>query len=275
MPAESESNSTIIDPVGATSRATAAARAVESQRPDRLFNDPFASALAGVEGFAAIDQHNTARTGAGKVIANPTFAIRTRLFDDFLIDETAKSAVGQVVLVAAGLDSRAFRLQWRSGVDLFEIDQPEVLAYKDEVLTAIGARATCTRVPVAVDLRGTWSDALLAAGFRPQKGSVWLAEGLTFYLDEAAVRRLFIAISELVIEGDALGVDFVSVPPPGFDHLVRFTTSEPASILAESGWDSRVHLYDVEGSRLGRPWPYADSPSGRLVIARRKGSMAT
>jgi methyltransferase (TIGR00027 family) len=90
---------------------TAAARARESDRVDRLFLDPLAAALAGDEGFAALDRHNAARA-VGEVVANPTFAIRTWFFDDLLLAETAAREVRQVVIVAAGLDARAFRLPW-------------------------------------------------------------------------------------------------------------------------------------------------------------------
>jgi methyltransferase (TIGR00027 family) len=102
----------IVDPVGGTARLTAAARARETERQDSLFSDPFAAELAGAEGFAALDRQDAARAGGGERVANPVFAIRTRFFDEFLLQETREQQIGQVVLVAAGLDTRALRLVW-------------------------------------------------------------------------------------------------------------------------------------------------------------------
>jgi methyltransferase (TIGR00027 family) len=261
--------SKIIDPVGATSRATAAARARESQRTDRLFLDLSAAALAGAEGFAALDRHNAARAVGGEIVENPTFAIRTRFFDDLLLAEAGHGSVRQIVIIAAGLDTRAFRLPWPPHADLYELDMPQVLAYKDEVLASLGAEPRCRRHGIGVDLREPWVSSLIEAGFRPNRPSVWLAEGLTFYLDEAAVRRLFTDIASLAADGDVLGADFVSVPPPSFDALIRFTTEDATDLLTACGWDSWKFFYDLEGERLGRRWPYPGRPNGYIAMARR------
>ncbi len=101
----------------------------------------------------------------------PGFAVRTRFFDEFLTAETGTRGVGQVVVVAAGLDTRAFRIDWPAGVRLFELDQPEVMAYKDAVLRRRAAAPTCARVVVEVDLREAWAPLLLSADFHPEKAS--------------------------------------------------------------------------------------------------------
>lgn len=262
-----EDRAGIVDPVGATARLTAAARARETEREDGLVSDPFAAELAGAEGFSALDRQNAARSGDGELVANPVFAIRTRFFDEFLLRETTERQVGQVVLVAAGLDTRALRLPWPPGVSVFELDQPEVLAYKHAVLSGIGAAPAAQLHSVAIDLRSPWSDALVEAGYRPDRPGAWLAEGLSFYLDGTDVRRLFEEIRSLAFRGDRVGADFVATPPPGVVAATGFTTGDPVAVLRGWGWDATQYDYDEEGARLGRPWPYPGLPLGCMVIA--------
>jgi methyltransferase (TIGR00027 family) len=260
----------IVDPVGATARLTAAARARETERPDSLFSDPFAAELAGAEGFVALDRQNAARSGDREVVANPGFAIRTQFFDEFLLRETVGRHVEQVVLIAAGLDTRAYRLAWPGQTDLFELDQPEVLAYKEAILNPLGAQPTARLHSVAIDLRSPWSDALVKAGYQPDRPTAWLAEGLTFYLDESVVRRLFASIASLASRADRVGTDFVAIPPPGVDAATGFTTDDPVGLLRAWGWDAQRYNYDEECARLGRPWPYPGRPQSCMVIASTK-----
>lgn len=255
------------DPVGATARLTAAARARETEQQDGLFSDPFAAELAGAEGFAALDRQDAARSGGGEVVANPVFAIRTRFFDEFLLREVTQRQVGQIVLVAAGLDTRAFRLHWPAGVDVFELDQPEVLAYKREILSRASGEPRARLHSVAVDLRAPWSDALVDTGYRRDRSAAWLAEGLTFYLNETVLRRLFDDIEALALSGDRVGTDFVAVAPPGVEAATGFTTDDPVALLRGWGWDAHEYRYDDEGARLGRPWPYPGQPRGCMVVA--------
>jgi methyltransferase (TIGR00027 family) len=109
--------------LASTARWTAAVRALESAREDRLFDDPWAAALAGEEGAAWIEQRP-----ADSVTP---IILRTRFFDDLLQRMTCQVALRQVVLLAAGLDTRGFRLPWPEGTRLFELDQPSVLGYKE------------------------------------------------------------------------------------------------------------------------------------------------
>jgi methyltransferase (TIGR00027 family) len=257
----------IADPVGATARLTAAARARETERQDGLFSDPFAAELAGAEGFAALDRQEAARAGGGEVVANPAFAIRTRFFDEFLLREATERQVGQVVLVAAGLDTRPFRLAWPAGVHVFELDQPEVLAYKQAILSRARAEPATQLHSVAIDLRTPWSGALLKTGYRRDRPAAWLAEGLTFYLEEIVVRRLFTDIASLVLRGDRVGADFVAIAPPGVEAATGFTTDDPIALLRAWGWNAHQYSYDEEGARLGRSWPYPGQPKGCMVIA--------
>lgn len=268
-----------MDPVGFTSRLTAAARARETERPDRLFNDEFAAALAGPEGFAFLDRHWVAVGGTPR----PNFAVRTRFFDDFLLATARTRGVRQVVLVAAGLDTRAFRLDWPPGVRVFEIDQVEVLHYKASILDPLRATPRCERTTVAVDLRADWSRALLDAGYRTAEPTAWLLEGLLMYLPDAAVERLLTETARLSARGSQLGVDTlprsILLQMRGFIELytergcpVLFTTDDPLGILARCGWSATLYTAPEEGVRLGRPWPVPllpDTPRGALLTAER------
>jgi methyltransferase (TIGR00027 family) len=201
----------ITDPISLTSRLTAAARARESLRPDRLFSDPLASALAGSEGVAFMERLEGASRPPGAVASteNPYIAIRTRFFDEFFGRAAKESEARQVVLLAAGLDTRAFRLDWPEGTRLFELDRPEVVAAKQEVLEREAARPKCDRRVLGVDLDGAWPADLVDAGFDPQLLSLWLIEGLTPYLDEGTAGKLIGHSAALAAPGSRLGVDMI------------------------------------------------------------------
>src|SRR5262249_46587184 len=148
--------------IGHTAYWTAAVRGHESMRADRLFYDPWATQLAGGEGEAWW-QGLSPQQREGGAMFQP---IRTRFFDDVLQRASGQNRIRQVMLLAAGLDTRAFRMQWPEGTRLFEVDQPTILAEKARRLGEAGARATCERVPVGVDLLApSWPDELTAAGF--------------------------------------------------------------------------------------------------------------
>jgi hypothetical protein len=157
--------------VGLTAITAAAARAVESSRPARLIDDPLATALVAAANpatplpvrwpdrdAALSDREILLLHGAGYV------GLRARFGDDEL-RRACVAGVGQVVLLAAGLDSRAFRIDWPDGVRLFEIDLPSMLEFKNEVLRKQGPLARCARTAVGVDLREDWAPALANAGF--------------------------------------------------------------------------------------------------------------
>ncbi len=154
-----------------TARWTAMARAKETERPDRLFNDPWAAKLAGPEGEAWAAQQT------GSPFSTAPMVIRTRFFDDFLLQAAEQDQIRQIVMLGAGLDTRAFRLDWPENTHVFELDQPAVLDYKEQVLRSAGAQPACYRHAVAIDLTGPWEEALLHSNFDPQQPSGWLAEG--------------------------------------------------------------------------------------------------
>ena len=275
-----------INPIAPTSRWMAAARARESERADRLFYDPLAAALAGPEGFAWLERMEAAARSDGPGLYP---VIRTRFFDDFLLDSCNRLGVRQVVLAAAGLDTRAFRLDWPSRTRLYEMDLPEVLDTKEDVIDRAGAKPNCERRTVRVDLReASWPEALLASGYRPERSSVWVIEGLLYYLTRAAVHGLLEKVGALTATGSLLGLDvmnrglffsFVAWPlqaalarlgAPG-----RFGTNDPERLMLRHGWEADVTQPGEEGANFGR-WPrpmlpreLPGLPRSFLVRARR------
>lgn len=235
----------------------AAVRARESERADRLFNDPWASLLAGEEGQAWRE-----RTTGGKDENEVGLAIRTRFFDDFLLHVTRKHAVRQVVIAAAGMDTRAFRLAWPLQTHLFELDLPQIFVRKEQLLSGAGAVSTCLRHVVRVDLsEASWADAVQRAGFDPGQRVVWLLEGLLFYLPEEAVTRLFEAITALSAVGSWLGCELKNTGMLTSPQTRSWISSidHPEIFLAERGWRATVVQPGEDGAQFGR-WPFPVVP---------------
>jgi methyltransferase (TIGR00027 family) len=259
-----------MDPVALTSRWMAAARARESERPDSLFNDPLAAALSGPEGFAWLDRMEpAARLGGPGLYA----VVRTRFFDDFLLHASQSTGARQLVILAAGMDARAFRMEWLPGTRLYELDRPEVLATKNAIIARAGARPTCEWRAIEADLeRPSWSAALLDAGYEAREPSVWLAEGLFFYLTEATVHALLGGASALAPPLSQLGADLVNrdlLASPVMWPLLgtlsrrgapgRFGTNDPEALFAEHGWKAQVTQPGESEANYGR-WPYPVTP---------------
>ena len=197
----------------------AAARARETESADPLIVDPFARVLVDGAGTGMwetfIDESVTERIKAADPEAAAIFenmlgyqAVRTHFFDAFFTD-AANSGIRQVVILASGLDARAYRLKWPAGTVVFEIDQPKVLEYKSQTLAAHGATATATLREVAIDLRQDWPTALRAAGFDPTAPTAWLAEGLLMYLPAEAQDALFTEITELSAPGSRVSAEAI------------------------------------------------------------------
>lgn len=196
--------------VGSTALFVAAARALEAQKSDPLavdsFGEVFCRAVGGqwaelLDGGVPEHPLRSEEFGAHFV----TFqAARTRFFDNYF-RMAAEAGVLQIVLLAAGLDSRAYRLEWPSGTTVFELDQPRVLDFKRQALE--GHAPTAQRIEVAVDLRDDWQTALLANGFREDQPSAWIAEGLLIYLPGEAQERLFTGIDAMACPGSRVAVE--------------------------------------------------------------------
>ncbi len=271
------------DAVAETARWTAAARAQESDRADRLFDDPLARGLAGAAGFEMLARFDQRGDG------NPYLPIRTRWYDDVLTSAVTKHR--QVVMLAAGLDTRAYRLPWAPQTVLFEVDQPRLLADKQVMLDAMQARLACDRRVVPVDLGGDWSTPLEQAGYQRTDPAVFTAEGVLFYLAKSAARAVLTTAAEIAAPGSRLAVDLVNDgffrSPYTRDYLEslaaagipwRFGTDDPEQLLTDCGW--RVDSIDEPGgenANYGR-WPYPpttvgipDLPRSYLLTATRPG----
>ena len=172
----------IKDAVASSSRIMAAVRAIETQRSDRLFEDPLAAQLALEETIATVAPAAQEYEDRG----TPIVVVRTRFFDDFLTPLAVE--LRQVVILGAGMDTRAFRLPWTTDTHLYELDRAEVLQTKEFLLD--NAVAKCHRHPITIDLRQSWADLLVAQGYQVKTASVWLLEGLLYYMSETQVHEL-------------------------------------------------------------------------------------
>lgn len=281
--------------VGLTALMVAAARAIETHRPDALARDPWAEHFVRAARASAHWPVHPDQVPDGD--ANPLwgrlaryFGLRTRVLDDFVL-RTVRAGARQVVLLGAGLDTRAYRLDWDPGRTVFEVDRADVLAFKEEVLDGLEAAPRAARIPVAADLTTDWAAALTGSGFDPAAPTVWLAEGLLLYLSGEAERHLIQEIDRLSAPGSALAYEIklgrespdVRDSPvyssardqTGVDLLALFD-GEPrpdsAGALAARGWSTTARTPFDFTRRHGRgPWPERSDALAvnRWIFARR------
>jgi methyltransferase (TIGR00027 family) len=202
--------------VGATATMVAAARALATRDTDPIINDPFAAPLVravGIDFFTRvvdgdIDPADAGSDGTGELqTETDSLAIRTKFFDEFFVGAAA-AGIRQSVILAAGLDSRAYRLDWPAGSVVYEVDQPRVVAFKSETMASLGAEPTAQRRTVSVDLRDDWPTALRESGFDDTEPSAWSAEGLLMYLPPEAQDRLFDNIGALSAPGSQIATEY-------------------------------------------------------------------
>lgn len=235
--------------VGFTAKVIAAGRAIETQRSDALFIDPFAEQLAGTEAIQAAIPHLEEYEKQGR----PFSSVRTRFFDDFLTKHS--QSIQQIVLLGAGMDARAFRMSWQSETCIYEIDKSDVLNYKESVLA--GSHPNCNRHSICTDLKESfWPKLLLEKGYRPSEPSIWLLEGFLYYLNEAEVHNLLTSIANLSAIGSWLGVDVINtVIRNGSDSWAQYWHSScdhPESFFASYGWKALAIQPGEEGASFGR-----------------------
>jgi methyltransferase (TIGR00027 family) len=218
--------------VGATATMVAAARAMASKAEQPLINDPYAEPLVravGLDLFTRLatgdlnpadleDDNDGAPAGVQRMTDN--MAVRTKFFDEFFLDATS-AGIRQAVILASGLDARAYRLPWPDGTTVYEIDQQQVIEFKSRTLAELGARPTALRRAVAIDLRDDWPTALKAAGFDPERPSAWSAEGLLGYLPPDAQDRLLDTITELSAPGSRVATESGPTRKPGHEERVK------------------------------------------------------
>lgn len=270
--------------IGATALGVALLRARESRRDDRLFDDPLAQAFVD-----SVDSGSTPLEpqGAGpdlfELMAGQV-AVRTRFLDQALLD-AGRRGTSQVVLLASGMDSRAFRLDWPAGTTVYEADQPDVLAFKSTVLHIQQAHPSCRRVEVPVDLETDWRTALISSGFQPEKPTAWLAEGILYALAPQAADLFLDRITACSAPGSTFALDHsedsvllrsarAAISPEFVTIWQGGPTGDLRTWLAGHGWTADVHdIADVAGT-YHRPIPPAFDPSndqagrGWLVSAR-------
>ncbi len=242
--------------VGVTATMVAAARAMATRAENALINDPFAeplvravgvellTRLAGGELSAADldDKDDPARSFGAMARMTDNMAVRTKFFDEFFVNAT-QAGIKQAVILASGLDSRAYRLAWPAGTVVYEIDQPQVIEFKTRTLADLGANPTADRRPVAVDLRDDWPAALRAAGFDPAKPTAWSAEGLLGYLPPEAQDRLLDTVTELSAPGSRFATESVaSIDPADQEKMVQRMQT-----ISER-W--RAHGFDIDMTGL-------------------------
>ncbi|MDT5093802.1 MAG: hypothetical protein QOH60_3165 [Mycobacterium sp.] len=238
--------------VGITATMVAAARAAATRKDDALISDPFAEPLVeavGVEpltklasgeiDFATLadeaDSDDDDAAGAALRFAD-AMAVRTKFFDDFFADATA-AGIRQAVILASGLDVRAYRLPWPDGTVVFEIDQPAVIEFKTTKMAELGAHPAAEHRNVAVDLREDWPAALRDAGFDPGKPSAWIAEGLLGYLPPEAQDRLLDNITALSVPGSRFACETASNPGQFSPEEIRERMQTASDRWAHHGFD--------------------------------------
>lgn len=283
--------------VGATATLVAAGRAMATKDSRGLIDDPFAEPLVRAVGLdfftkmmdgqldlAAIETMTPQRLQA----ITDGMAVRTKYFDDYFVDATA-AGVRQAVILASGLDARAYRLPWPDGTVVYEIDQPRVVEFKTATLAAIGAQPTAARRTIPIDLRADWPAALTAAGFDAAAPTAWLAEGLLIYLPPQAQDKLFDDITALSAPGSTVATEFVpgiidfdvdrarELSGPFRQHGVDIDmaslvyTGERNHVvdyLAAAGWSvtgvTRAELFTRNG--IEPPTPDVDDPLGEIIF---------
>lgn len=260
----------LLNPVERTALLTAALRAAESAREDRLYDDPYAALLVGETGPELLAEVRAATFPPDRPKTLPSTpdynAIRTRFLDDYLQRAAADEGMTQIVLAPAGMDSRAYRLDWPAHIRYFELDRPAVLAFKEDRLGEAEPRVD--HRAVAVDLTDDhWEESLLAAGYDPALPSTWLLEGLLYYLPEADIERLLARVAALSAPGSRIAADMVNeaaltLPQMKglLDVFARWGcpwvsgTDEPEALFARHGYAAEAVQPGEPQASYGR-WP--------------------
>lgn len=253
-----------MNPVGKTSLLVAAMRAMETKRTDiegRLFSDPYAELLAGAEGAELL------RKAIQESGDQPAIAIRTHFIDE-KTKEALQQGLRQIVILAAGMDARAYRLDFPEGTHIFELDRKEVLDYKREKLYNV--RPRCEHQELAVDLREDWRPLLRQAGFKSGAPTLWLVEGLLMYLEEPQVLALLEKINTMASSGDVMLFDILSQTLIEAPHMKkqlqflenmgapwRFGTNEPEEFMKKLGWQA---VTTQAGEFAPKRWPFPTAP---------------
>lgn len=267
--------------VGATATMVAAARAIASNTDDPVINDPFAEPLVRAVGVDFLTRWATGDLAAADIDDEDSswklkhmpaaMAARTRFFDSFFHDAT-QAGIRQAVILASGLDARAYRLSWPDDMAVFEIDQPEVIAFKTAALAELGAAPTVDRRTVAIDLRQDWPAALRQAGLDPTRPTAWIAEGLLGYLPPEAQDLLMDNITALSAAGSRLAVEAMPSRPERDLEEAREMMRRSTAKWREHGFEFDWEDVGFEGERKdvadyldGLGWRSIGTPMSQLL----------
>ncbi|OBA61314.1 SAM-dependent methyltransferase [Mycobacterium sp. 1100029.7] len=281
MPRAADDSWDIATSVGATAVMVALARAAETAGDNPLIRDQFAEVLVSTPELESVREQVSAwwagepddDSGNGAVDANHMVdyqAVRTHFFDAYFADASG-AGIRQVVILAAGLDSRAYRLDWPAGVTVYEIDLPKVLEYKADTLAGHGAAPRADRRPVPVDLRHDWPQALRDNGFDADQPTAWLAEGLLPFLPAAAQEAMFASIDALSAPGSRVAVENFGIEAAKRQEAEQRWQELKAKREAR-GQDTSFNPFDLWFEDEGRPdcgdWFTAQGWTVRTVNAR-------
>jgi len=275
MPRTHDDSWDLASSVGATATMVATSRALASRGPEPLLDDPFAEPLVRAVGLAPFIRILDGEVSLeddpmlNRKTRTEQMAVRTRFFDDFFTT-AAQTGVRQAVILASGLDTRAYRLPWPDGTTVYEIDQPAVIEFKTRTLADLGAEPTANRRTVPIDLRADWPAALRAAGLDTGAPTAWLAEGLLIYLPSEAQDRLFDNITALSVPGSAIATEYV----PGLKDMDLERVREQTAHLREHGLDIDMPSLVYAGERShvidylrGKGWNVAGTSRADLFVS--------
>jgi len=251
-------------------------RAAESARTDHLIDDPYAASFVAAAPPLFPDVPSLADEAelASLIEAGIAgVAVRTRFFDDHL-RAACENGCRQVVLLAAGLDARAFRLDWPEGMHLFEVDLPDLFAFKERVLGEQHAVPNCDRHVVGADLRTDWPTRLTAAAFDPTRPSIWVAEGLLVYLSKDEAEHLLTSVRDLSARESQLSFDYDTLRHArgmtGMEEVAALWQGglgeDPAEWLCEHGWSVETVHRETFARLCGRELL---DPTGGFLTATR------
>lgn len=274
--------------VGATATMAAAARAIATR--DGIIDDPFAEPLVRAVGVNFLTRWATGDLVASELDAEgspwglaqmpASIAARTRYFDEVCAD-AATAGIRQAVILASGLDARAYRLDWPTGMPVFEIDQPAVIDFKTTTLAKLGAEPKADFRAVAIDLRDDWSTALATAGFDTSRPTVWIAEGLFGYLAPEAQDRLLDTIAALSAPGSRLGSEAVPNTADMDPDAAREWMREATAKWRDHGFELDLNAIAFEGERHdvgayleAHGWTSVGTPMAELLARYGLGAIA-
>ncbi|TDW22599.1 SAM-dependent methyltransferase [Kribbella kalugense] len=269
--------------VGSTATMAAAARAIATRTDPRLFDDPFAEPLVRAVGIELLTQLASGELPPGDLVEQvwiDVAKIRGKFYDEFFLDAT-DAGITQVVILASGLDSRAYRLPWPTGTVVFELDQPEVIEFKTRALAELGSAPTADRRVAAVDLRDDWPAVLRAAGFDPSQPTAWSAEGLLGYLPPEAQDNLLDTITELSAPGSRLATESKPNLRPGDEDRTKERLDRLSERWRAESFDSDMTRLRYFGERneaapylVDRGWTLSGSTIRDLLAANDLASLS-